>query len=677
MRLSIGLPFCTCTLLLVSLSSLSAVADGPADNNPATVRAVPPVGIEVPPQTLQKLIERCAEIDAQLLEIKNLDWQSQDLIGVFPRAVRMTIATKMFYKEQAFEHADRLLDEAERRLQLARNGTAGPELLGIHAASDQPQLLSAGFRSELDGSIQPCGFVLPTDWHSVKDEPMRLDVWLHGRGETVSEVEFLRQRMSNVGEYSPPGTIVLHPYGRYCNAFKFAGEIDILEAIDCAKRLFNIDASRITIRGFSMGGAGCWQMAVHYPNLFAAANPGAGFSETSQFLKVFQQEEFVPTDDQRALLHWYDCPDWVNNLRNVPTVAYSGAVDKQKQAADVMEAAFEAQGMELKHIIGPETAHKILPASKPEIEAFLANALVSGKPDVPTEIDLTTYLLRYHELAWLSIEGLEQHWREARVQGRLLSDGIALTTQNVTRLKLNFDQGSPFAKQSSVRIRIDEFETRSRLDQPLTYVRTASSNWKLLADDSDTGLRKKPGLQGPIDDAFMSPFVFVPPDNLGDSNSKYWPSVEYLHATEEWKRHFRGDIVQLNSASISEEVIRKHNLILFGTPDTNSFIARIAASLPIMWTEDSVVVGEQKFNAATHFPVLIYPNPLNPARYVVINSGFTYREYAYLNNARQIAMLPDWAIIESTDGATTQYPGIVRQSGFFDEAWQLKSAIPE
>ena len=47
-------------------------------------------------------------------------------------------------------------------------------------------------------------------------------------------------------------------------------------------------------------------------------------------------------------------------------------------------------------------------------------------------------------------------------------------------------------------------------------------------------------------------------------------------------------------------------------------------------------------------PVLIYPNPLNPKKYVVLNSGFTFREYDYLNNARQVPKLPDWAVIDVT-----------------------------
>ena len=50
---------------------------------------------------------------------------------------------------------------------------------------------------------------------------------------------------------------MLHLYGRYCNASKFAGEVDAFEAMDAVKRAYStIDAARILVRGFSMGGAG-------------------------------------------------------------------------------------------------------------------------------------------------------------------------------------------------------------------------------------------------------------------------------------------------------------------------------------------------------------------------------------------------------------------------------------
>ena len=80
-----------------------------------------------------------------------------------------------------------------------------------------------------------------------------------------------------------------------------------------------------------MGGAACWHFAVHYPGRWAAVAPGAGFSETPDFLKVFQKEKLEPTWYEKKLWHLYDCNDYALNLYHCPTVAYSGEIDKQKQ----------------------------------------------------------------------------------------------------------------------------------------------------------------------------------------------------------------------------------------------------------------------------------------------------------------------------------------------------------
>ncbi len=60
------------------------------------------------------------------------------------------------------------------------------------------------------------------------------------------------------------------------------------------------------------------------------------------------------------------------------------------------------------------------------------------------------------------------------------------------------------------------------------------------------------------------------------------------------------------------------------------------------------MLGAKHYAAATHAPILIFPNPLNPKKYVVLNSGFTFREADYLSNARQTPKLPDYAIVDIT-----------------------------
>jgi len=125
-------------------------------------------------------------------------------------------------------------------------------------------------------------------------------------------------------------------------------------------------------------------------------------------------------------------------------------------------------------------------------------------------------------------------------------------------------------------------------------------------------------------------------------------------------------------SSVSSADLKENHLVLFGDPDSNQFLRDIQDELPVRWTAASIEIGKQSFDRASHAVVMVYPNPANPDRYVVLNSGFTFREFAYLNNARQIPMLPDWAVIDIGEGANSVYPGKVVAAGFFDESWQLQ-----
>ena len=112
--------------------------------------------------------------------------------------------------------------------------------------------------------------------------------------------------------------------------------------------------------------------------------------------------------------------------------------------------------------------------------------------------------------------------------------------------------------------------------------------------------------------------------------------------------------------------------MLFGDPSSNAVYKRIADGLPLEWRADGVVVGQEKFTA-NHAPVFVFPNPLNPRKYVVINSGFTFHDQA--NNAMQSPKLPDWAVVDITKpGNNYRYLPVFVESRVFDEAWRLKGA---
>ena len=115
--------------------------------------------------------------------------------------------------------------------------------------------------------------------------------------------------------------------------------------------------------------------------MWVAAAPGAGFSETADFLKVFQNEPVQPTWYEKKLWHLYDCTDYALNLFNCPTVAYSGEKDSQKQAADMMAKALKAEGIELAHIIGAKAGHQYTPEAKAEINRRIDASSQRPRPD--------------------------------------------------------------------------------------------------------------------------------------------------------------------------------------------------------------------------------------------------------------------------------------------------------
>src|SRR4051812_3839207 len=234
-----------------------------------------------------------------------------------------------------------------------------------------------------------------------------------------------------------PGALVLHPYGRYCNANKFAGEIDTFECLDHAKHHYRIDESRLVARGFSMGGAACWQYAAHYPSLWAANAPGAGFAETPEFLREFQKEDTSSARwYEKKLWHMYNASDYAENIFNLPTVAYSGEIDSQKQAADVMAREMKKVGLELKHIIGPKTGHGYEKDAKVEVNKLIDAIVEKGKPKERSEIKFVTYTLRYNRCGPVTVEGLAKHWEPGTITAKIDGGNYDLTTSGVTAFNL-------------------------------------------------------------------------------------------------------------------------------------------------------------------------------------------------------------------------------------------------
>lgn len=682
----------------------AALYDGPGDNNIASVRRIPAAGIAVSPSDRDELEKGIALLGAELDSLhKTLKPEMRDLlpdVQIYYNAAHYALKYSEFYSQGEVASAKSLLRQGmDRAAQLKAGEPSWPNATG---------LVARGYISKIDGSVQPYGLVIPASYNAASgSDTHRLDIWYHGRGENLTELNFINDRQRNKGDFTPEGAFVLHPYGRFCNANRFAGETDTWEALAAVTKHYRINPTEIVDRGFSMGGAACWQFATHFAGDWAAASPGAGFSETAEFLHITQNEAPPPWYQQK-LWHWYDSIDYAENLFNCPTIAYSGEVDGQRQAAERMTIAMQAEGLTLTHIIGPKAGHFYEANAKKEVarqvdeqaakqggqyledlDLPVAMRRATYPLAIPSHVRFTTWTLRYNKMKWVQIDGMEKHWQRAHVDAEITDPHtITLKTQNVTAFTLAIppqskalDFSAPIklvVNGQALRVPGVAFTDRNIVaPHPIWTLRMHHDSiqptpWK-MGEMKTKGLHKTHDLQGPIDDAFMDSFVMVTPTGTARSPKvAAWVQSEQSHAIEHWRRQYRGEARVKTDAEITSQDIANSNLILWGDPASNKILARIASKLPINWEAQALRVGKQTFAGDHHVPVLIYPNPLNPKHYIVLNSGFTFREYDYLNNARQTSKLPDYAVINIDVPVSSRTPGDVVKAGFFDERWELQ-----
>ncbi len=107
-------------------------------------------------------------------------------VVIYWNAVHTALADHEFFKPNEIDAAKGLLDEGLARARALQKGEA--------PWTTQHGLVVRGYVSRLDGSVQPYGLVLPKSYTKEGDRKFRLDFWFHGRGETLSEVNFLRDR---------------------------------------------------------------------------------------------------------------------------------------------------------------------------------------------------------------------------------------------------------------------------------------------------------------------------------------------------------------------------------------------------------------------------------------------------------------------------------------------------
>jgi hypothetical protein len=537
----------------------------------------------------------------------------------------------------------------------------------------------------VDGSVQPFGLAVPAGYDPAK--PTRLDVVLHGSTRPVglSELRYMNRFDEGDGAAKAAPTanyIELHPLGRVENCYRWAGETDVFEAIEAVCRNYRIDRDRIVLRGMSMGASGTWHLGLKQPGRFVALGPYCGYVDTHEFSKTplanFVKVGPLPAHQEKTL-HMLDSVDYAANAGVVPAVACMGEKDVFFQAHVLMGRAMEREGLKMVNLISPGTGHVIDPKTHAEQMRRIKEYADKGIDRAPKHVRFVTWTLKYDRCHWLRVLGLEAHYRRAELDATVAADGTVEVKEpkNVTRFALL----PPVLQEAKPRLRVggtdvDLPERSGR--QPFSPVMgKKDGKWAYLGEAGKLPLPgKRPGVQGPIDDAFTTPFLCVRGTGKPWNPAvQAWADANLKRFAYEWSRYFRGNLPVKDDTAVTDDDIRRCNLILFGDPGSNRLITRVLPKLPLTWTASELKLGGISYPAADHAVAMIQPNPLADGRYVVFNSGHTFheKELASLN----YLLFPrhgDWAVMKvagkSPANPSDPLEEEVTRAGFFDERWQ-------
>jgi hypothetical protein len=129
----------------------------------------------------------------------------------------------------------------------------------------------------------------------------------------------------------------------------------------------------------------------------------------------------------------------------------------------------------------------------------------------------------------------------------------------------------------------------------------------------------------------------------------------------------------INDTDLTPEQIEEHNIVLFGDPGSNSVLAKLVDKLPLDWSKEELTFAGTTYNPDRHSLGLIYPNPLNPRRYVVLNSGHTFHEPEFrASNAQLYPRLGDGGVVRFQAAGQDRYREEVVTGEIFTTTWEFE-----
>jgi hypothetical protein len=222
----------------------------------------------------------------------------------------------------------------------------------------------------------------------------------------------------------------------------------------------------------------------------------------------------------------------------------------------------------------------------------------------PRRVLYTIESLDNSKAYWVKIDGREDENLLGTIDACVDEQTILVKTSNVDAYSLDLIH-APLDSNKPVKIIED--------GQSLGFV-TEQVFTKRSKKYIDTAYIKNDQVHGPVWDAYTDPYVVIYGSGGGDA-----PFIKTCKDTAEKLARGAPCYADVN---MPKKMMFDHNLILVGTVESNSWLARISGDLPVQMKHGRIHTTNGKlFNGDDLAYVVIYPNPMNPDKYAVVYSA--------------------------------------------------------
>ncbi len=468
--------------------------------------------------------------------------------------------------------------------------------------------------------------------------------------------------------------IVLAPEGHGDAFYRGPGEADVLDAVDWATRTYSLHRHRVSITGISMGGTGAAELALKYPDRFAASAPLAGY-----------HSYFVRRDVLGRSIRQWEWPElarhspasWADNAEGLFFQVVQGTRDLPLIHSRVLAQRLRTLGIHHSEE-WPDSGHDVWRIAWKDGKLFAPLASHPQDP-LPRHVTLHTDSLRHGQRNWVRItafEGDGPAWIDAVAAG----DHLEIATSGVLAFEL--DPNLPFSNGVTIPAVIDGDLVELPAGSPAHTVEggtrrleRSSGAWR-PGRLEERGLVKKAGLEGPLRDIATGPVAFVY-GTLDPSQTRLAREIAE-HFAARWAGSARFPV--LADVAVPQALWHTHALFLVGSRASNLLVREIDGELPMGIDGNAVRFGSARITGDDDLGfACIYPNPRAPSRYVALVEAVGVRGLV-----RALALpntLPDFIVFDSrvSKAAGQQVLGeaSVLAAGHFDRHWNAPASFAD